>query len=161
QNQGVHAVQRFSIKTFVPFLILGALAISAAYALTTRQEQDLPGVTIARYNTQVASSDLESLHRLQINDIAGLRQDLESGISNDVHLLWSSIQNGRTSKEDRDHAYSMLRLIAVQDEKFPIQSLDSDPKITAILQAAIKNDMAHTEQLRRQDWSKPKWVHWV
>jgi hypothetical protein len=154
-------MQRISIKTITAYVILSALAISAAYVWTTQQDKDMPSVTIAQYNTHVASSDLEGLHRIQIDDIAGLRQNLESAIANDVNLLWSSIQDGHTSTEDRTRAYGMLRLIAVQDEKFPIQSLNSDPKITAILQAAVKNDLTHTKQLRRQDWSQPKWTHWV
>ena len=152
---------KLPIKTVLLFLVVSALAVTAGYAWTTRQDQDSWCVSIAKYNTLMTSSDIESLHRIQINDIAGLRQNLESSIVNDVNLLWSSIQNKRTSTEDRKRAYGMLRLIAVQDEKFPIMSLNSDPNIPIILQAAIKNDLAHTEQLRRQDWSKPKWVNWV
>ena len=150
-------MHKVPIKASLSLLIASVLAASVGYAWATQRGQDRACVPIAQYNTLTASSDLESLHQIQIDDVATLRRNLEGAIANDVALLWSSIQNESTSAEDRKHAYGMLRLIAVQNEKFPTSSLNSDPRVAVILQAAIKNDLAHTEKLRRQDWSKPIW----
>jgi hypothetical protein len=144
-----------------PFLLVSTLAVSAGCASTAEQVREDTTISIARYNTHTASNNLETLHRIQINDTAGLREQLENSLVNDVNLIWSSITNDSTSKEDRDNAYSMLRLIAVQNETFPIKSLSTDTNITKILKTALQDDPAHTEQLRRQDWSKPKWENWA
>jgi hypothetical protein len=110
---------------------------------------------------QMANLGLETLHRLQINDIAGLRTSMEGWLVGDVFGLWESIQDQRTAREDRDEAYRFLRLMAIQDEKFPVAEWNSDPRITAIFQAALENDPVHTAWLRRQNWNKPKWVERV
>jgi hypothetical protein len=118
-------------------------------------------VPIAQYTNHITAAELESLHRIEINDVAGLRAHLQSKLALDVQALWASIQDERTASEDRQKAYGLLRLIAIQDEKFPVPELNNDPKVVAIFQAAIQNDQAHADLLRRQDWSKPKWVKWV
>jgi hypothetical protein len=33
--------------------------------------------------------------------------------------------------------------------------------VLRIFQAALDENPKHSAQLRREDWSKPKWVHWV
>jgi uncharacterized membrane protein len=152
---------KFVSTKISPFLLVSTLVVSAGCASTAEQDREDTNVSIARYNTHAASKNLEILHRIQINDTAGLREDLEDGLANDVNLIWSSVINDSTSREDREHAYSMLRLIAVQNEKFPIKSLSTDTDIMKILETALQNDSAHTEQLRRQDWSKPKWENWA
>jgi hypothetical protein len=118
-------------------------------------------VTVAKYNNHMTAAELESLHRIEINDVAALRAHLESSLAQDVQMLWASIQDEHTTAKDREAAYGLLRLIAIQDEHFPVRAIDDDAKVTAILQAAIANDPAHAALLRRQDWSKPKWVNWV
>jgi hypothetical protein len=112
-------------------------------------------VPIAQYSNHIAGMKFEYLHRLQINDINGLRTILETWLAFDVRSLWESTQNERTSKKDRDLAYGLLRLMAIQNEKFPVDKWNSDPEITAIFQAAIENDRAHAELLRRQNWNNP------
>jgi hypothetical protein len=109
----------------------------------------------------MAAANFETLHRIQINDVARLRASSESWLAIDVQVLWGSIQDEHSTLEDRSNAYGLLRLIAVQNEKFPVSAINDDPQLTAILQAAIQNDMTHAELLLRQDWSKPKWVKWV
>ena len=58
-------------------------------------------VSPARYNNHMAAMALESLHRIQINDVAGLRANLEVTLGLDVQTLWVSIQNECTTAEDR------------------------------------------------------------
>ena len=118
-------------------------------------------VSFAKYNTHTAALELEALHRIEINDVAAYRASLEKILALDVQGLWGSIQDQATSEEDRNGAYGMLRLMAIQNEKFPIAAWNGDANVTAIFQAAIANDPAHAQLLRRQDWSKPKWVNWV
>lgn len=115
-------------------------------------------VPIAKYVNHMAVYPLEALHRIQINDISGLRANLEETLASDVYFLWGSIQDEHTPKDARDQAYSLLRQMAIQNEKFPVSKWNSDPQIAAIFQAAIDNDPERTAWLRRQNWNKPKWV---
>jgi hypothetical protein len=115
-------------------------------------------VPIAKYVNHMAVYPLESLHRIQINDIAGLRNNLEQLLASNIHTLWGSIQDEHTSKDARDQAYSLLRQMAIQNEKFPVSRWNSDPEIATIFQAAIDNDPKRAAWLRRQNWNKPKWV---
>jgi hypothetical protein len=124
----------------------------------TQSNADCYCVPVAKYANHMVAYPLESLHRIQINDIAGLRANLEDMLGTDIHMLWGSIQDEHTSKSDRDQAYSLLRQMAIQNEKFPVSKWNGDPEIAAIFQAAIDNDPERTAWLRRQNWNKPKWV---
>jgi hypothetical protein len=127
----------------------------------TQSNADCYCVPNAKYVNHMAVYPLESLHRIQISDIAGLRANLEETLALDVHFLWGSIQDAHTSKDDRDQAYGLLRQMAIQNEKFPVSKWNSDPEIAIIFQAAIDNDPERAAWLRRQNWSKPKWVEQV
>jgi hypothetical protein len=118
-------------------------------------------VSLATYNIHTTSIELEYLHRIQINDMASMRGTLESLLASDVVILWSSIQDPHTTTKERNLAYGVLRLIAIQNEKFPVPTMNDDPQVIEIFGFAIQNDPAKADQLRRQDWSKPKWVKWV
>ena len=115
-------------------------------------------VPISQYTRHLANSHLEDLHRIQINDVAKLQKNLEHSLANEIRSLWASIQDERTSSEERQISYGLLRLIAVQDEKFPVSEWNGKPEIVDILKSAVENDSEHADLLRRQDWSKPKWV---
>jgi hypothetical protein len=149
------------------FVLAGAFAAIAGLALgaepdsRTTPPSDPWCVPSAKYSTHMAAIELEFLHRLQINDAAHFRTELEKTVALDILSLWGAIQNEHTSIEDRKAAYGMLRLIAIQNEKFPVSAINDDPTATAILRSAIQEDTAHADLLRRQDWNKPKWVNWV
>ena len=113
------------------------------------------------YTRHLAIFRANALHLVQIHDTAALQKDLEEWLSTDIRALWLSIEDKRTSQKDRDSAYGMLRLIAIQNEKYPVLQWNRDPEITAIFKAAIENDPQHAALLRRQDWNQPWWVHWV
>ena len=123
--------------------------------------EDRSYVTLARYSNHLTATELESLHRIQIDDVAGLRKHLETAVAQDVQMLWDSIQDEHTNAQDREQAYGLLRLIAIQNEKFPVRALTDDFNLMLILQDAIQKDRAHAELLRRQDWSKPNRVNWA
>ena len=113
------------------------------------------------YTRHLAIFRANALHLVQIHDTATLQKDLEEWLSTDIRTLWLSIEDKHTSQKDRDSAYGMLRLIAIQNEKYPVSRWNRDPAIAAILKAAIENDPQHAALLRRQDWNQPWWVHWV
>jgi len=48
-------------------------------------------VTVAKYNIHMTAAQLESLHRIEINDVAGLRAHLETLLALDIQVLWASI----------------------------------------------------------------------
>ena len=113
------------------------------------------------YTRHSAIFRANALHLVQIHDTATLQKDLEEWLSTDIRALWLSIEDKHTSQMDRDSAYGMLRLMAIQNEKYPVPQWNRDPEITAIFKAAIENDPQHAALLRRQDWNQPWWVHWV
>src|SRR5437588_280200 len=95
-----------------PFLVAGMVAALAGCGATAPKSAEATGtancecVPLARYNNHMAAVALESLHRIQIDSVAGLRSLLESGLALDVQILWASIHNEHTSSEDRQTAYS-------------------------------------------------------
>jgi hypothetical protein len=115
-------------------------------------------VPIAKYSNHMFAYAIESLHRIQINDIASLRTNLEEELALDIYSLWGAIQDPRTSKDAREQAYGLLRLMAIQNERFPVSKWNNDPEIAVMFQAAIDNDPERTAWLRRQNWNKPRWV---
>jgi hypothetical protein len=145
----------------VVFLALAGCASTPPRDRTLSESLDCSCVSLATYNIHTTSMELEALHRIQINDTASMRGTLESILTSDVVILWSSIQNPHTTTKERDLAYGVLRLIAIQNEKFPVPAMNDDPQVIEILGFAIQNNPAKADQLRRQDWSKPKWVKWV
>ena len=158
-----------SLLSNIALRFIGACVSVALSFSATGAENDLQvastaepsSVPIAKYTTHMAAIELESLHRLQINDVAGLREFLEQKVALDVLALWGAVQVEHTSIENRKSALGLLRLIAIQNEKFPVAAVNADSRVTAILQSAIEDNPAHAELLRRQDWSKPKWTNWV
>jgi hypothetical protein len=117
------------------------------------------GVSIDQYNASMASIHIEVIHMLDINHAGLLKENTEGFLKSDIRLLWNTIIRGDASAEDVKTAYALLRLIAVQNEKFPIPAIKGDEEAAKILSDAIQNDVKHAEMLRNQDWSKPKWVH--
>ena len=105
-----------------------------------------------------AANHAEYLHRININDTESLKSNLQKDIAIDVKILWSTIQSGGISDGEKSRAYGVLRLIAVQNEKFPNPALNSDKDIGPILQAALAFDQQKTEEVRSRNWSKPMWV---
>jgi len=118
-------------------------------------------VSLAQYNTFTASARLETLHSIQRGDIAGLRSFLESTLALDVVVLGATADDPHTTPEERGHVWALLRVMAIQNEKFPVAAMNADPKVMAIFKAAIADNPGKADQLRRQDWTKPKWVNWV
>lgn len=117
-------------------------------------------VSAEAFNASVfeAANHAENLHRININDAEGLRVSLQKSIALDVKVLWSMTQAGGISQEEKSRVFSVLRLIAVQNEKFPNQYLNSDKEIVNILQAALSSDPQKTAEVRSRNWDKAWWV---
>lgn len=117
-------------------------------------------VSAEAFNASIyeAASHAENLHRININDVEGLRSSLQEGIALDVKVLWSMVQAGEISDEKKAKAFGVLRLIAVQNERFPNQYLNSDKEITTILQVALSSDPQKTAEVRSRNWDKAWWV---
>ena len=113
-------------------------------------------VSATSYATYGAVSRVQYLHLLNINDAPALRTGLQKELSYDVLALWSLVQHPLSAKE-RQRSYEALRLIAVQNEKFPMTSLNKDPEIQTILRAAIADDPMHAAKLRARNWTRPMW----
>ena len=138
------------------WIALGVAGSSAEDFGLAREDTGAQSISIFRFQRTLVGGNLQTLHRIQINDIDGLRKSLEAWVAIDAKGLWETIHDERASEEDRDRGYAMLRLMAVQNEKFPIATLSGDPEIAKILQAALAYDPAETERLRAQDWSNPR-----
>jgi len=161
-----HSLDRTRIarQQLLALAVLATLGGCSSTATRDREStvfEDRWHVTLAGYNNNRTAADLESLHQIQIDDVAGLRKHLETAVAEDVQILWASIEDDHTNARDRETAYGLLRLIAIQNEKYPVRALTDDFNLMLILQAAIQNDRSHAELLRRQDWTKPKWSGWV
>jgi hypothetical protein len=144
-----------------------AVALAALCACASTPPRDYAvichayGVSLAQYNTFSTSARLEALHSIQIDDVAGLRSYLESVLALDVITLGATARDPHTTPEELGHVWALLRVIAIQNEKFPVATMNTNPKVADIFKAAIADDPRKADQLRRQDWSKPKWVNWV
>jgi hypothetical protein len=135
-----------------------AILMFVCFGCSTFSGRESNKVPIVNYNIAFANENLEFLHNVNINNLEGYKELQESILSQDVLILWAGIYTPGTTKDEKERSYNMLRVIAVQNEKFPIKSLNSNPEVVSILNNAIQNDQEHTKFLRCQDWTKPKWV---
>jgi hypothetical protein len=112
----------------------------------------------AAEHTQDAAFRAEYLHHLNIGDVAGLKSDLQGRLAIDVRVLWALLQTKELTEEERRRAFRVLRLVAVQNEKYPVPAWSKDDELKAIFRAALAADPRHAEEIRAGDWSKPWWV---
>ena len=136
---------------------LVAILILLCCGCTNFSSETSNTVTLSEYNTHTAAEHLEFLHNASINNMQKYREGIEQSLSSEVIIIWSGINNKDTTPKDKEQSYKILRLIAVQNEKYPIAAINSNPDAVSILNKAIENDEAHTKWLRSQDWTKPKW----
>lgn len=154
-------MQAFARHLIAPTLLVVALALMGGCSSTPQRDRSNYCVSLAQYNTHGAAESVQSLHSIQIGDIAGLRSYLETRVAEYVVVLGEAARDPQTTPEERGHMWALLRVIAVQNEKFPAAAINSDPQTAEILQAAIADNPSKAAQLRRQDWSKPMWTNWV
>jgi hypothetical protein len=98
------------------------------------------------------------LHSLNVNETRSLRELHESWLAGDIRSLWAKVQPNSLfalSTEDKARAMRALRLLAVQNERYPVATWNSDTEVAAILKAATADDPKQTAELRARDWSKP------
>lgn len=112
-----------------------------------------------QYNSHGAIVDAEHLQHFNIRDEAGLRAELQESIALDVQELWIGLQSKDISDEERDQSYSALRLIAVENEKYPVPAWNADEKLKGIFKAALAHDPDKTNEVRSRNWEKNWWVN--
>jgi hypothetical protein len=152
-----HRINGPIAKTYLGWCMPLALALFTGCASFTDTPTSAPEkVSATNYATYGAISRVEYLHLLNLRDIPGLQTTLQKTLSYDVLALWSLLQYP-ISSDERARAYQVLRLIAIQNEKFPVPGWNDDAEVKSILQAAIANDPAHAENLRARNWNKPMW----
>ncbi|AQA17457.1 hypothetical protein BST95_03600 [Halioglobus japonicus] len=98
------------------------------------------------------------LHYLQLgldDEAANHIASWEAYSTKDLHQLAKRYDLG---DEQVRKIYSHIRIMAVQNEKFPIEQWQEDSELMEIFEYAIEQDPEHARQLRCSDWSKPKWV---
>ena len=140
----------------ISWLLCGVVLLSGCSSVTDAQTSSLKPVSVTQYTTYGAVSRVEYLHLLNIENATTLRTSLGKLLSYDV-LALDSLLRHPLPDDERKRVYDTLRLIAVQNEKFPVPSLSDDPKVSAVLQAALANDPVHSNNLRRRNWTKPMW----
>ena len=143
-------VPRMSRYYLLSILIIVAGAVGA--------DERMVGADAFSASVFEAASNAERLHRLNINDVDGLKSNLQKDVAIGVVTLWSTIQSGGISDEEKARAFGVLLLIAVQNEKFPNRELNSDKNIVAILEDVLKSDPDKTTELRSRNWERPWWV---
>jgi len=132
-------------------LVIAALVVGCA-------APDGGGRTRAEGHVEDASFRAEYLHHLNIGDVAGLQSELQGWLAIDVRVLWALLQTKELTEEERRRALRVLRLVAVQNEKYPVPAWSKDDELKAIFRAALAADPRHAEEIRAGDWSKPWWV---
>jgi hypothetical protein len=113
-------------------------------------------VSAMNYVGYTTVSRVQYLHLLNIDQTSHLRRDLENTLIHDVHALWSLAQQPISAAE-RERAYGLLRLIAVQNERYPVPSWKGDKQVIEILEAALKENPGHADSLRARNWTRPMW----
>jgi hypothetical protein len=84
-----------------------------------------------------------------------LREHLQTILSYDVLALSDLLRHYNLSADERVQVQRTLTLIAVQNEKFPIEEWKSDDRVMAILNAAVAEDPKYADEVRARNWSKP------
>ena len=132
------------------------ILLSLLSGLICADERKVSPDAFSAYNYEVASR-AENLHRINLNDISGLKASLQKDVAIDVKVLWDMIKTGGITEKEKSRAYGVLRLIAVQNEKFPNPAFNSDEHILSILKEALDLDPQKTAEVRSRNWEKPWW----
>jgi hypothetical protein len=99
------------------------------------------------------------LQSIYVNDIDGLKDSLISSLWADILVLNELLEYENCySSEEREKALDTLRLIAVQNEKYPVSQWHEDKEINDIiintLKFAMEENPEKTKEYRSRDWSK-------
>ncbi len=142
-------------------LLLGILLGAGAMAFWQASESP-PAYDYATTPEHELQASLQQkadyLQRLNVNAEEGLRQDLLTEVALDAELLWQRLQDGAHEDEAaRQRTLRLLRLVAVQGEKYPAAKWQNNRQLQHIFEAALSDDPEHAQALRARAWDTPWW----
>src|SRR5262249_55203040 len=133
----------------------GALAVGCA-SITHEPLPEPEKVSGVSYVTHEATFRFWYLRLLNIGEGDRLREWLQKTLSYDVLALSDLLQHYNLSADERLRVQRTLTLIAVQNEKFPVEEWKSDDRVMAILDAAVAEDPKYADEVRARYWSSRK-----
>jgi hypothetical protein len=133
-------------------------ALADPYALPGTAPYDENAVSRFMYERHMLGMRVEYLHRVNIGDIRGLRDQLQDWMAWDCLAQWYLIQHNVGTAEERESAYDQLRLAAIQYEKYPVEKWKDNAQLMDVFRAAIAENPAHAESLRAKNWNLPMWL---
>ena len=110
------------------------------------------------YDRHLLGWKIEYLHRVNIGDVDGLRNELQEWMVWDALVIWQLVQKGQLTPNQREQAYGLLRLMAIQHERYPVAKWRDNADLQAIFKAAIEENSEHAASLRAKNWSRPMWL---
>src|SRR5438552_14703346 len=95
------------------------------------------------YERHLLGFKIEYLHRVNIGDFDGLRNELQEWMVWDALAIWQLVQKGRLTPSQREQAYGQLRLMAIQYEKYPVAKWRDNAELQGIFKAALEESPEH------------------
>ena len=135
-----------------------ALLIATACTNVQDNRSRVEDVSNVTYVSHQVTNTTDLLHRIKINDVASLENDLEEQIASDVRDIVQLIKRGAISSEEAQRLNEHLVMISVLNEKFEIPSIKASKELIIELKLAQKKYPELVQKLRCNDWSKPMWV---
>src|SRR6202007_817896 len=99
------------------------------------------------YDRHVLGMRIEYLHRVNIGDVDGLRGELQDWMVWDAFAIWQLVQRGKLTPNQREQAYGQLRLMAIQNEKYPVAKWRDNAQLQDIFKAALEENSEHAASL--------------
>ncbi|MCU7930968.1 MAG: hypothetical protein KZQ90_09215 [Candidatus Thiodiazotropha sp. (ex Codakia rugifera)] len=146
-------------KIIISF-IFGMSFLSWQSSALTEEGKASELLSIPYYKSVIGETawNINNLHLINIGDIEGLRSHLHSMIATDAIILFAKVNNPELPKEEVDLIYGVLRLLSIQNEKYPVQEWMDNKELIKVFEGARKQDPEHIKDLRERNWNKPMWV---
>ena len=149
------------MKNFNLFIIISlCFLITSCSTLQPQSESSQlnPLISITEKSHQEMVFRIGHLHLININDVDGLKDYLQFLIYVDALGLYYATQEFNLSADEIKSIYSGLRLMSVQNEKYPVAMWNENKELLELFKIAQEDDPAHTELLRSKNWNKPMWI---
>jgi len=132
--------------------VFACAALLTACASTPNGVSPL-GLSDEVYN---ASGRATTLQSIRANDVQPVRDQLEVWLAGDIKTLSSRMKAGSLMPLDAQQGAAALRtlvVLAILQEKYPVESWKSDPEVQTILAWALEQDAGLTKSIRARKWS--------
>ena len=151
-------------KVSLPLLVvvIGLMQTASARAETSNTTAEpVPTentVPMFMYDRHLLGMRIEYLHRVNIGDVDGLRSELQDWMVWDALAIWQLVQQGKLTPKQTEQAYDQLRLMAIQQEKYPVAKWRDNTQLQDIFKAALEENTEHAASLRAKNWNRPMWL---